>query len=77
MDPNDAVLKIEAELASTCGAMSKLIVSNAARNAGVLKGKLQSPAEYNSLVDSLMEPAAKFLGKTKAEESIKIWKKMV
>lgn len=77
MDPNDAILKIEAELADTCGAMSKLIVSNAARDAGVTKGRLGSPAEYNSLLDSLMEPAAKFLGKTKAEESIKIWKKMV
>lgn len=77
MDPNDAILKIEAELADTCGAMSKLIVSNAARTAGVKKGKLGSPAEYNSLLDSLLEPAAKFLGKTKAEDSIKTWKRMV
>lgn len=77
MDPKDAVLKIEAELAETCGAMSKLIVSNAARSAGVEKYDLGSSAEYNSLLNSLLEPAGKFLGKTKAQECIATWKKLV
>ena len=77
MQPNEAVLKIEEEMAHTCGAMSKLIVSNTASKLGLKKEALSSKADYIKLLDGLAEPANKFLGKTKAEESIKRWKTLV
>ncbi len=77
MQPNEAVLKIEEEMAQTCGAMSRLIVSNTAKRLGLNKAALSSRADYIKLIDGLAEPAGKFLGKTKADESIKRWKAMV
>lgn len=77
MQPNEAVIKIEEEMAQTCGAMSKLIVSNIANKLGLQKTAISSREDYNKLIDGLVEPATKFLGKTKADESIKRWKTMV
>jgi hypothetical protein len=77
MQPNEAILKIEEEMSHTCGAMSKLIVSNVANKLGLKKTALSSREEYFKLIDGLVEPANKFLGKTKADESIQRWKKLV
>lgn len=77
MNPKDAVLKIEAEMAQTCGAMSVLIISNTAKKVGVDKTAIASNEDYQKLIDALVEPAAKFLGKTKADECIKRWKTLV
>lgn len=77
MNPNEAVLKIEDEMAQTCGALSKLIVGNTAKKVGMEKTAITSKGDYLKLVDALTEPAAKFLGKTKAEECIKRWKMLV
>ncbi len=77
MQPNEAVIKIEEEMAQTCGAMSKLIISNIANKLGLQKTAISSKEDYHKLIDGLVEPATKFLGKTKADESIKRWKTMV
>lgn len=77
MQPNEAVLKIEEEMGHTCGALSSIIVSNVATKLGLNKRELSSREDYFKLINGLVEPANKFLGKTKAEESIKRWKTMV
>ncbi len=77
MQPNEAILKIEEEMADTCGALSPIIVSNVANKLGLNKRNLSSREDYLKLINGLSEPAIKFLGKTRADESIKRWKMMV